>query len=173
MGKFKADPTDPVASARGWTRRQRRVKEIEQLQTAIATWKEEEIEWKATEAGLLARVEELEEELQRACNQRNIAEAVADCCLEGHYSTVKQIDAAWLIVREFNGAYTATGRWVLRALERLGIKACEGCGGEGITRQDPHGEPLEPCEVCAPFTGHGWVIKDECPDCDGSEVKHE
>ncbi len=45
---------------------------------------------KSVEAGLLAaeaRAEELEEELQRACNQRNIAEAVADCCLEGHYST--------------------------------------------------------------------------------------
>lgn len=32
MGKFKPDPTDPVASAKGWTRRQRRVKEIERLQ---------------------------------------------------------------------------------------------------------------------------------------------
>ena len=36
--------------------------EIEQLQSAIASWKEEEIEWKNTEERLRARVEELEKE---------------------------------------------------------------------------------------------------------------
>ena len=35
MGKFKPDPTDPVANARGWTRRQRRAKEIERLRQQI------------------------------------------------------------------------------------------------------------------------------------------
>jgi hypothetical protein len=31
MSKFRPDPTDPVANAKGWTRRQRRAREIEQL----------------------------------------------------------------------------------------------------------------------------------------------
>lgn len=31
MGKFKADPTDPVASAKGWTRRQQRAAELTRL----------------------------------------------------------------------------------------------------------------------------------------------
>jgi hypothetical protein len=31
MSKFKADPTDPVASAKGWTRRRRRAEELDRL----------------------------------------------------------------------------------------------------------------------------------------------
>ncbi len=38
--------------------------EIERLLSAIATWKEEETCWKETETGLLARVEELEREIE-------------------------------------------------------------------------------------------------------------
>ena len=35
MGKFKPDLTDPVASAKGWSRRQRRVRELERLQAKV------------------------------------------------------------------------------------------------------------------------------------------
>lgn len=42
--------------------------EIERLLSAIATWKDEEAAWKSTEAGLLARVEELETTLS-ACRR--------------------------------------------------------------------------------------------------------
>ena len=37
MSKFKEDPTDPVASAAGWTRRQRRAKHMQDLEDKNAT----------------------------------------------------------------------------------------------------------------------------------------
>jgi len=68
--------------------------------------------------------------------------------------TDEQIDAAWGWVtdQELGGRSRNTAKLVLK---ELGIKRCEGCGGEGITRQYPGGEPLEPCPDC---NGHGWVI---------------
>jgi uncharacterized protein involved in exopolysaccharide biosynthesis len=41
VGKFKADPTDPVASEAGWNRRQRRVKEVTRLQEKLTRLREE------------------------------------------------------------------------------------------------------------------------------------
>ena len=104
---------------------------------------------------LQVRVEELEEE-----NESIRAKIVflRDGC---HHSTYEQIDAAWEIINNFNGAYSTIGRWVLRVLERLGIFRCKspGCNHGTYTEGNDDGSETHtrPCEVCH---GHAWVIKE-------------
>ena len=60
MGKFKQDPTDPVASAKGWSRRQGTARHMQALEKK--------------NADLRARVEELEEENEKLRNIEIIQE---------------------------------------------------------------------------------------------------
>jgi FtsZ-binding cell division protein ZapB len=80
---------------------------------------------------------------------------IASEWLATHTYDDEMIDAAWHQAIESRGFPSR-----IDILEEFNIFECEGCGGEGITRQYPGGEPLEPCEVCSKFTGHGWVIRE-------------
>ncbi len=92
-----------------------------------------------TIGSLEAQMKELEEDLQRVCDQRNIAESVANSCIDGHHITEEQINAAWA---------TRVGDGDFISASKLGIKRCGKCHGEGSTG------PLAPN-----------IINIDCPDC--------
>ena len=70
MGKFKPDLTDPVASAKGWTRRQRRANELEQLREKVKEleadvrfYRDGDVQDSTDPVMLRERVKELEEDV--------------------------------------------------------------------------------------------------------------
>ena len=102
------------------------------------------------------KTEELEKALKEALGHR---QEIIDLVLAGEhleFITHKQIDAAWeWIHKEWNGAYSTIGRWMLRFLERFfGIVRCEGCHGIAPPTDLETGETRSSCPDCE---GHGWV----------------
>lgn len=144
MGKFKADPTDPVASAKGWTRRQRQAKRIEELWELLDTQRE-------LYETSVARVGELEE------GGKELGEIFTNLLRsKGHHITPEMIDAAWIMATT-GGYQSAEEDLAIAVLSQLHIFQCEGCGGSG--RFEAVGL-YEDCEDCAPWDSKGWVIGD-------------
>ena len=113
---------------------------VDELNGAVEEWLEEEESWKRLEAGLLARVEELEKE-------RDAAEAEL---WGANYFTEEMIDLAW---GEANQWGKQTDRIVARrALRKFRIYQCGRCGGSGAYCDE---------DGC---NGHGWVIRKEKDD---------
>ncbi len=77
----------------------------------------------------------------------------------------KRIDKAWKYVQ---GVLFATNgnadlrRFAREIFERLGIVACEECGGSGtVGQQTQYPEPLDESE-CPSCGGHGWKVVSGC-----------
>ena len=69
----------------------------------------------------------------------------------GHLVTYKQINAAWADAwGKYRGTDSTAG---FSSLEKVGIVACEECGGSGGI---PEGGNIRTCPSC---DGHGWRIK--------------
>ena len=68
--------------------------------------------------------------------------------------TDKEIDAAWGLRYKKSAFEWDQIRW---ALFKLNIHQCKKCGGDGIARQHPYGEPIEPCPGCSGFASQGWT----------------
>ena len=93
------------------------------------------------------RIAELERESEWKAMKQPLC---ADC----HIITTEQIDAAWE-TRHWGTVPNQTEEHVDDALERLGIVACEECGGSGI----PTPYEIGSWESCPSCHGHGWVVK--------------
>ena len=106
-----------IASEKTWCR-ECAAGEIELLVAAIASWKAEEVEWKETEAKLLARVEELEESrgILKLCTPTTKEEAevydritaglIRGICESRGYGNVMQAAAALWYAKDADGAFT-------------------------------------------------------------------
>ncbi len=168
-----------VANGKAWCR-ECGAGEIELLVAAIASWKAEEVEWKETEAKLLARVEELEKmrgafeavnKWQNALNDkdRRIEELEADCALKddiiqgcGHVLNTEMIDAAVEYAEACWSKTKNNAAWL--ALNKLNIFRCEGedrCNGLGWVMGKRPGDMLMHKFECPDCDGHGWVIGGE------------
>ena len=109
---------------------------------------------------LRERIEELMNHLKRAIAPVEVGggadelhiitnEQLASC--EVVMLTRGQIDKAWADAWEkYKGTDSTAG---FSSLEKVGIVACEGCGGSGGI---PEGGNVRTCPSCH---GHGWVIK--------------
>jgi len=64
-GRFKADPTDPVASEAGWNRRQRRVAHMRALETKVKELKAKSERQHQDFENLAARMHEMTEDRNR------------------------------------------------------------------------------------------------------------
>ena len=94
---------------------------------------------------LKARAEELEQQ-NRALQSVVSPQTVRDW----HIFTTEQIDAAWAIASK--------SPYAVAAFEKLNIKQCEGCGGEGKIQE--WSDEMVECPDC---NGHEWV-KEEGDD---------
>lgn len=99
------------------------------------------------------------EELEREKRNLGLAISLSQELLEREFGkhaiiTHEQIAAAM----EWYGVDAPNA--VEDAFLELGIKRCGRCDGEGIIRQRPYGEPVEPCETCH---GEGHTVTPVAP----------
>jgi len=129
--------------------------EIERLRAEVAEWKIQDrihrqnaFDWQLTIGELKGRIEELEEKSRKNVWDQWGGKRVI-------VVTTEQIDAAWESIAHKD----IRGSWdygALRTLWKLGIVACEECGG---SKRVNDGDMDQPCPYC---DGHGWkVVSDE------------
>jgi len=115
------------------------------------------------------QIEELEEALSKSIMHQKELDRCVHITTEQLASgevvllTQGQIDAAWE-TRHWGTVPDHTEEHVDDALERLGIVACEECGGSGErdrSMYQPNGDPTDPTpDECSSCHGHGWVWKE-------------
>ena len=109
-------------------------------------------------AGLMARMEELEKERDWWASvardyKADYNEVIrTGKCADGHHITDEQISAAWVYAHSLQpGSEVRIS--ILYALRLLGFERCEKCGGE--------------CHVFLPGDERVAFYTKPCPDCDG------
>ncbi|KKN78991.1 hypothetical protein LCGC14_0344670 [marine sediment metagenome] len=112
--------------------------EIERLQVAMTTWKEEEGEWKKIEAGLLAQVKELEQ-FQRSLHPTE---------LRDYTKTYYVIDDEMI-----NKAWNRKPDPALATLAIFNIFHCERCPRNGLVDRT-----VDDDGICSDCHGRGWVV---------------
>jgi len=112
----------------------------------------------------LKRIESLEQALAKASLRTQELEQDRERGLEErgyHIITTDQIDAAWEYVQNILFATKGNAdfkRFAKEIFERIGIVACEKCGGSGsyTGTDEDHDRPVQRnCKACHV---HGWVI---------------
>jgi len=117
----------------------------------------------------LKRIESLEQALAKASLRTQELEQDRERGLEErgyHIITTDQIDAAWEYVQNILFATKGNAdfkRFAKEIFERIGIVACEECGGSGVVREHERGYEDGVEDTCPSCHGHGWKeVSDEC-----------